>query len=104
MNKIVATILSLGTLIGMIYAVDSMYLHRADFEAFASAYSADKSETRVNALTQRQYIIEDRIEVLKDEGRAGNDRAVKELEKQKKEIQEQIELEKVKLKGLYDKK
>jgi len=29
MNKIVATILSLGTLIGMIYAVDSMYLHRA---------------------------------------------------------------------------
>jgi peptidoglycan hydrolase CwlO-like protein len=102
MNKIIATVLSIGSLIGMIYAVDTMYLHRSDFEAFASSYAADKSEAKVDALTQRQWKIEDRIETLKDSG--GNDKGIKALEEQKKDLQEQIEREKAKLKGLYEKK
>lgn len=103
MNKLLATLITVGTLIGMIYAVDSVYFHRSDFEAFAMSYAVDKGEQKVDALTQRQWKLEDRIEMLKDESSKRNAMAIKTLEEQKKDIQEQIEREKSKLKSIYEK-
>jgi uncharacterized coiled-coil protein SlyX len=104
MDKILAAFITIGTLIGMLYAVDSVYLHQSEFVAFASAYSADKSESKVDALTQRQWKLDDRLDVLKDDGAKKNSVAIKALEEQKKELQEQIDREKAKLKILYEKK
>lgn len=88
----------------MLYAADAYYLHRSDFEAFASSYAADKGEAKIDALTQRQWKIEDRVEVLKDDGENRNAKAIKALEEQKRDLQNQIDMEKYKLKGIYDKK
>jgi hypothetical protein len=88
----------------MLFAADAYYLHRSDFEAFAQGYAADKGESKVDALTQRQWKIEDRVEVLKDDGENRNSKAIRALEEQKRDLQEQIDREKEKLKGIYEKR
>jgi peptidoglycan hydrolase CwlO-like protein len=103
MNKIVTAFITIGTLVGMLYAVDALYLHRTDFEVFAAGYAADKGEAKVDALTQRQWKVEDRIESLRDDGSRRNAPAIRTLEEQKKELQEQIDREKEKLKSIYEK-
>lgn len=104
MNKTITAAIALFTLVGMIFTADAYYLHRADFEAFAQGYAADKGEAKVDALTQRQWKIEDRIEVLKDDGERRNASAIRALEEQKKDLADQVEREKTKLKSIYDKK
>ena len=103
MNKTIAATLSLFTLVSMIYTADAMYVRSKDFKAFAEGYAADKSEAKIDALTQRQWKIEDRIEVLKDDG-SRSAPAVKALEEQMRDLQNQIDREKAKLNGIYEKK
>jgi len=104
MNKLVTSAIALFTLVGMLYAADAMYLRRAAFNAFADDYAAYKSETKIDALTQRQWKLEDRIEVLKDDGPRSNGPAIRTLEEQKQDLQLQIDREKAKLNGIYEKK
>ena len=104
MNKLIASIITIGTLVGMIFTVDSFYLRSSEFKAFAENYAADKSEARVDALMQRQWKIEDRIDMLKLEGERRNAPAIRELQDQHRELQEQIDREKIRLKAIYEKR
>ena len=102
MSKVLGIIIALISLVSAAIAVDARYTKDTTFIAFADQYKADKSQYHIDALMERKWKLEDRIENLKYD-RTSKD-AVKTLQEEVRTIDKDIEVEKKQLERYYKEK